>query len=54
MREGEYNPADYVPTTNKDVEQMYTELMKYAEKVSNPYMKKLVALSNFLGKFSIF
>jgi len=41
VREGEYNPADYVPTTNKDIEQMYAELMSYAAKISNPYMKKL-------------
>lgn len=42
VREGEYNPSDYVPTTNKDVEQMYRELMGYASKISNLYMKKLV------------
>lgn len=40
--EGEYNPADYLPVSSKNVEEMYKELMVYASKIRNPYMKKLV------------
>lgn len=42
VSEGEYNPADYLPVTSRNVEEMYKELMGYAAKVQNPYMKKLV------------
>ncbi len=41
-QEGEYDPADYMPSTSKDVEQMYKELMTYADKISEPHMKKLI------------
>ena len=40
--EGEYNPADYLPVSSKNVDEMYKELMVYASKIRNPYMKKLV------------
>ena len=40
--EGEYNPADYLPVSSKNVDEMYKELMSYASKIRNPYMKKLV------------
>lgn len=36
------NPADYLPASSRDIEQMYHELMGYAAKIRNPYMKKLV------------
>lgn len=38
----ECNPADYLPVSNKDIEEMYKELMGYAARIRNPYMKKLV------------
>ena len=28
-REGEYNPADYLPTSEKNIEEMYQELLSY-------------------------
>lgn len=40
--EGEYIPADYMPSTEKDVEQMYKELLAYAAQISNPYLHALI------------
>ena len=36
-QEGEYNPADYLPTSRYDIEQMYQELLKYINAVKNPW-----------------
>ena len=41
-REGEYNPADYVPSTEKNVDAMYRELTGYIEKVSSPYYRQIL------------
>ncbi|MDD3238554.1 MAG: HD domain-containing protein [Lachnospira sp.] len=38
--EGEYDPADYMPTSEKSVDGMYEELMGYVQAVGNPYLKK--------------
>ncbi len=40
--EGEYDPADYVPCTEKDIEKMYQEILKYVASVHNPYLKKIL------------
>ena len=42
VQEGEYNPADYMPTTEKSVEGMYEELTAYIRQIGNPYLKKLL------------
>ena len=39
--EGEYDPADYLPMSRKDIDEMYEELLKYMKKVKNPYLLKL-------------
>lgn len=39
--EGEYDPKDYLPTTNKDVKLMYEQLMNIIQSIKNPYLKKL-------------
>lgn len=41
-QEGEYQPADYMPTTEKSVDGMYEMLLAYAAKIENPYLKKMV------------
>lgn len=41
-QEGEYNPADYLPTTDKDIDEMYEQLLGYIESVKQPYLKKLL------------
>ena len=40
--EGEYDPADYMPTTDKDPDAMYQELLGYVKQISNPYLRKAV------------
>lgn len=40
--EGEYDPADYIPTTKKDVEQMYREILAHIDSVKNPYLNQLL------------
>lgn len=40
--EGEYDPADYLPTTKKDIEVMYKELTALINSVKNPYLNKLL------------
>ena len=43
VREGEYNPADYLPVSEKDVDEMYEELAVFIQNMKNPYLKKLCA-----------
>lgn len=40
--EGEYDPMDYIPCSEKDINVMYEELMKYKSSVKNPFIKKLL------------
>ncbi len=41
-REGEYNPADYLPVSSKDIEVMYKELLGFVAKVKDSYLSKLL------------
>ncbi len=43
-QEGEYDPADYVPSTGKKVEEMFQEIMKYVASVQNPYLQKILEM----------
>ncbi len=54
--EGEYDPADYLPVTNKDIDLMYKELLDIIEHVSNVHLKALlkaffVSDERFIAKF---
>ena len=40
--EGEYDPKDFLPSSKRDVEEMYSELLGYVKKINNPYISKLV------------
>lgn len=40
--EGEYDPADYLPSSRYDIEKMYQELLTYVESVGNPYLSALL------------
>lgn len=40
-QEGEYDPADFVPTTNKNIDEMYGELLKFISSIQQPHLKKL-------------
>ena len=41
VREGEYDPKDYLPVSEKDIDQMYQELTAFIQEMKNPYLKKL-------------
>lgn len=38
--EGDYNPADFMPTSDKSVDGMYQELLRYVKQISNPYLRQ--------------
>lgn len=42
VREGEYDPADYLPVSDKDIDEMYREFMGYAEQVQEPHLRALL------------
>lgn len=41
-QEGEYNPADYLPVSKKNIDEMYHELLVLIEEVENTYIKELL------------
>lgn len=41
VREGEYDPKDYLPVSEKDIDQMYLELTAFIQDMKNLYLKKL-------------
>lgn len=41
-REEEYNPAEYLPVSSKNISTMYNELLALMESIQNPYLKKLL------------
>lgn len=41
-REGEYDPADYIPSTDKNIDAMYDELLGYIQTVETSCIKKLL------------
>lgn len=40
--EDEYNAADYMPTSEKNVDSMYDELLSYIKQVDNKYLRQLL------------
>lgn len=42
--EGEYDPTDYVPSTDKDITQMFSDIMKYVASVRNRYLKQILEM----------
>lgn len=41
-REGEYNPADYLPVSGKDISVMFKELKEFIQSIKNPWLKQLL------------
>lgn len=41
-REGEYDPAQYLPVSSKDIGKMYEELLGLVKSIQNPYLKQLL------------
>ena len=42
--EGEYNPADYVPCTEKNTDKMFGEILKYVASVKNTYLRQILEM----------
>ena len=42
VSEEEYNAADYMPTSEKSVDDMYEELLGYIKQVENPYLQQVL------------
>lgn len=51
-REGEYDPADYLPVSKKNIDEMMKELLGYIDGLENPYLKEL--LQTFFVKDEVF
>lgn len=41
-REGEYQPADYLPVSEKNIDNMYRELLGFVNSIENAYLKQLL------------
>ncbi len=42
--EGEYDPVDYLPVSEKDIDGMYRELTDILNTVENPYLSQLIGM----------
>lgn len=42
VSEGEYDPANYLPVSRFNIEDMFSEMLGYMNKIQNPYIKKLL------------
>ena len=42
VSEGEYDPADYLPVSSNNIDDMYRELTAYIDTISSPNLKKLL------------
>lgn len=40
--EGEYDPVDYIPCSDKNIDTMYQEFLGYITTIESPYIKKLL------------
>lgn len=56
VQEGEYDPKEYLPVSEKNVDEMYAELLGYVKSVKNPYLHELLEMffvkdEDFIKKF---
>lgn len=40
-QEGEYDPADFIPTSTKNINTMFSELLKFISSITEPSLRKL-------------
>lgn len=50
--EGEYNPKDYLPVSDKNIDEMYADLCALINSVTNPYLSRL--LKSFFMEDEVF
>ncbi len=43
-QEGDYNPADYLPVSKYNIEEMYQELLRFIQSVKNPYYAQILKM----------
>lgn len=43
VKEGEYDPKDFLPVSSKDIEQMYQELLGFIRQIKNVHLNRLVS-----------
>ncbi len=43
VQPGEYDPKDYLPVSDRDIDEMYEELTGYIAKMKNPHLKQLAS-----------
>ncbi len=41
VREGEYDPANYLPVSEYDIEEMYGQLLGFVNAIKNPYLSQV-------------
>lgn len=41
VREGEYDPANYLPVSEYDIEEMYGQLLTFVNGIKNPYLSRV-------------
>lgn len=41
VREGEYDPANYLPVSEYDIEEMYGQLLSFVNGIKNPYLSRV-------------
>ncbi len=41
-QEGEYDPANYLPVSSKNIDEMYSELLGFVESINEPHIKALL------------
>ena len=56
VQEGEYDPKEYLPVSDKNVDEMYEELLGFIKSVKNPYLHELLEMffvkdEEFIRKF---
>lgn len=42
VQEGEYDPKDYLPVSERNIDEMMQELTRYIQSIKNPYLKELL------------
>ena len=41
-QEGEYDPADYLPVSSKNIDDMYATILEYIDSIENTYLKRMM------------
>jgi 3'-5' exoribonuclease len=41
-QEGEYDPVNYIPSTDKDIETLYSQITDYIKSISNTYIRQMM------------